>query len=169
MWQKHCLYLIKNIEKYSQIVKYFYNLKYIYIFFNFQHPNSESHFMWKYLWKRAHWFYNVYEFYCYLHCITCCCVLYSDHLGGKPGSRHVLLLATAVIAPEDLRALVGSGADGGRTSGQLVWWVSGTVWPLRLQPSSKWGNCNFATTKHYTPFQIRYFCVLSKSESSSLQ
>ncbi len=30
MWQKHCLYLIKKIEKYSQIVKYSYNLKYIY-------------------------------------------------------------------------------------------------------------------------------------------
>lgn len=88
--------------------------------------------MWKYLWTRAHWFYYFYEFYCYLHCIKCC-VLYSDHLGGKPKCKRaavgyylqqrVLLLTTVVIAPEDLRALVRSGADGGRTSGQLVWWV----------------------------------------------
>ncbi len=58
-------------------------------------------------------------------------MLYSDHLGGKPKfkraaagyylQQHVLLLATVVIAPEDLRALVRSGADGGRTSGQLGW------------------------------------------------
>lgn len=86
-------------------------------------------------------------------------MLYSDHLGGKPKCKqaaaryylqqHVPLLATVVIAPEDLRALVRSGADGGRTSGQLARWMSGTVWPLHLQPSSKWlrSNCNFAIAK----------------------